>query len=336
MQSNQIYISTLKTAIQKALTKNLPLILNDVVEYLEKHNFEVKQRKRRTKTKSLQKKTQACLNLNTKPLQISEFSDDGKEKIKKKFYNKVKGIEICLDGKNTKHCGKEGHWLEEKMGIEHNAKNKPDIHGYEMKKHSKGKITLGDYSASEYAFSKKNKRKIINEINNWTNEKEVLSRNDYIKMFGNPNPKKNNRHSWSGRCVPTYNTWNPNGQILLVNDNNDIVAYYSFSKDTREIKDEFPEFLRRDDIVIALWKSEKMKPHIDSKFNQKGFFICKKIGSTYEKICFGKPFNFVHFIEGIKTKKIIFDSGMYYGNMRNYSQFRGGPTFWDELIIEEY
>ena len=79
---NKIYISTLKTAIQKALTKNLPLILNDVVEYLEKHDFEVKQRKRRTKTKSLHKKTQACLNLNTKPLQISEFSDDGKEKIK--------------------------------------------------------------------------------------------------------------------------------------------------------------------------------------------------------------------------------------------------------------
>ena len=99
---NQIYISTLKTAIQKALTKNLPLILNDVVEYLEKHDFEVKQRKRRTKTKSLQKKTQACLNLNTKPLQISEFSDDGKEKIKKKFVKIQSTVERKVIGLRKK------------------------------------------------------------------------------------------------------------------------------------------------------------------------------------------------------------------------------------------
>jgi len=36
-----------------------------------------------------------------------------------------------------------------------------------------------------------------------------------------------------------------------------------------------------------------------------------------------------------KNKKIIFDSGMYDGNSRNYSQFRGSG-FWNELIIEEY
>ena len=78
-----------------------------------------------------------------------------------------------------------------------------------------------------------------------------------------------------------------------------------------------------------------MKPHIDNKFYKKGFFICKKINSTYEKICFGKAFNFEYFIECIKYKKIIFDSGMYDGNTRNYSQFRGS-CFWNELIIEEY
>ena len=43
-----------------------------------------------------------------------------------------------------------------------------------------------------------------------------------------------------------------------------------------------------------------MKKHIDNKFNQKGFFICKKIGNTYEQICFGKPFTFKYFIESIK------------------------------------
>jgi len=78
-----------------------------------------------------------------------------------------------------------------------------------------------------------------------------------------------------------------------------------------------------------------MKTHIDNKYDKKGFFICKKIGNTYEKICFGKAFNFEYFIECIKNKKIIFDSGMYDGNSRNYSQFRGS-CFWNELITEEY
>jgi hypothetical protein len=49
------------------------------------------------------------------------------------FNTYVKGVEICLEGQNIKHCGKEGHWLETKMGIKHNAKNEPDINGYEMK-----------------------------------------------------------------------------------------------------------------------------------------------------------------------------------------------------------
>ena len=158
---------------------------------------------------------------------------------------------------------------------------------------------------------------------------------NFIKTFGNPNPNKENRYSWSGSCVPIYNSWNSNGQLLTINENNDIIIYYSFSNDTRSKKIDFPLFLHNDNIVIALWKSSKMKPHIDNKFDKKGFFICKKIGNTYEKICFGKAFNFEYFIECIKNKKIIFDSGMYDGNSRNYSQFRGS-CFWNELITEEY
>jgi len=72
-----------------------------------------------------------------------------------------------------------------------------------------------------------------------------------------------------------------------------------------------------------------MKLHINNKFNNKGFFICKKIDNKYEKICFGKPFNFDYFIECMKNKKI------YEGNRRNYSHFRG-TYFWNDLIIEEY
>jgi len=259
--------------------------------------------------------------------------DNDKQYIISLFNARVKGATVCLEGQNANHCGKEGHWLETRMGIQHNSKNEPDICGYEMKKHSP-KTTLGDFSASEYAFSGHNKRTSINALNNWTDDTK-LSRSEFIRIFGNPNPKKNNRYAWSGSCVPTYNLWNANGQILTIQENNDIVIYYSFANDTRIAKYEFPSFLKNDKVVIALWKSSKMKPHIDNKFAKKGFFICKKIGNTYEKICFGKAFNFEYFIDCLKRKLIIFDSGMYDGNTRNYSQFRGS-SFWDDLIIEEY
>lgn len=260
---------------------------------------------------------------------------DNKEKIIELFNKNVKGVEIIFEeDKNNKHCGKEGHWLETKMNIKHNSKNEPDIYGYEMKKSSK-KTTLGDFSASEYAFSGKNKRNIINSLNDWTDDIKI-TRSDFIKIFGNPNPDKNNRYSWSGSCIPTYDSWNKNGQILKINDTNDIIIYYSFSKDTRTtINDNIPIFLKNDDIIIAIWKSDKMKKHINNKYDQKGFFICKKINDKYEKICFGRKFNFEYFIECMKNKKIIFDSGMYDGNTRNYSHFRG-YDFWNELIIEEY
>ena len=178
--------------------------------------------------------------------------DNDKQQIITLFNNNVKGREICLEGQNINHDGKEGHWLETNMGIKHNAKNEPDINGYEMKK-SSNKITLGDFSASEYAFSGKNKRDSINILNNWTDEIK-LNRSFFIKTFGNPNPLKNNRCSWSGRCVPTYGSWNYNGQLLSITENNDIVAHYSFSKDMRSIKNDFPTFLQNDNIVIALWK----------------------------------------------------------------------------------
>lgn len=79
------------------------------------------------------------------------------------------------------------------MGIKHGSKNEPDIFGYEMKT-SSTKITIGDFSASEYAFSKKNKRNYINKINNWTDELIINRDEDFIHYFGNPNEKKNNRY----------------------------------------------------------------------------------------------------------------------------------------------
>lgn len=199
--------------------------------------------------------------------------DVDKQHIISLFKTNVKGVKICLDGQHIKHCGKEGHWLETQMGIKHNAKNEPDINGYEMKKDA-SKTTLGDFSASEYAFSGKNKRTTINQLNNWTDDIKI-TRTNFIQYFGNPNPIKHNRYSWSGRCVPTYNNWNTRGQNLVILENNDIIIYYSFSKDTISRKVDLPHFLQRDNIVIAIWKVDKLKPHINDKFNKKGFFVCK-------------------------------------------------------------
>lgn len=67
------------------------------------------------------------------------------------------------------------------------------------------------------------------------------------------------------------------------------------------------------------------------------FSYVKKKGSVYNKICFGKAFNFSYFIKNVKNKNIIFDSGMYCGNSRNYSQFRSSKVnFWNKLIVEEF
>lgn len=139
-----------------------------------------------------------------------------------------------------------------------------------------------------------------------------------------------------GSCVPKYNIWNNNGQILLISDNNDIVIYYSYEKDTRSKKINFPEFLKKPSkILIAIWTSEKMKFHINNKFNKKGFFICEKINNKFENIYFGDSFNFDYFIESIKNRSVYFDSGLYEGNNRNYSMFRASfNKFWDGLLIK--
>ena len=104
----------------------------------------------------------------------------------------------------------------------------------------------------------------------------------------------------------------------------------------RKLKQTYPNFIQNK-IIIAIWKKNKLEQHINKKFNKKGFFICKKINNKYEKICFGKPFDFNYFVNNIKNKNIIFDSGMYEGNSRNYSQFRSlAKNFWNILITEEY
>lgn len=256
--------------------------------------------------------------------------DDYKSIIQDMFDKNIKGKKIEVN--NKKRCGEEGQYLEKLMGLSNNCKNEPDLYGYEMKKYSNKMITLGDFSASEYAFSKTQKRPEINKINGdeWNNLS--ISRVEFIHFFGTFKEDKN-RYSWSGSCVPKYNEWNDCGQILEINNENDILIYYSYEKDKRTVKENFPPFLKKDKVLIAIWKSDKIEKNVNKKFNINGFYTVKKDkNGVYQDISFGKQFDFHYFIESMKNKKIIFDSGMYEGNSRNYSQFRGGgEKFWKEL-----
>lgn len=268
---------------------------------------------------------------------IDNIEIDDKTRIINTFNTKIKGKPIILpQNSNSKNCGKEGHWLEEKFNIDRNCKNEPDIYGFELKKESKI-ITFGDFSASEYLFSKD--RFVIKCYNDWfdVNIDYTITKDEFIKYFGEYNENKD-RYSWSGKCIPKYNKVNYNGTFMEFTDSDDLCIYYSYSLDERKNID-LPEFMRKDNLLITIWYKEKLENCINKKFNNKGFIICKKKKSlnVYNKICFGSPFDYNVFKENIKNKNIYFDSGMYSGNNRNYSQFRSQQNdFWYNLIIEEY
>lgn len=253
--------------------------------------------------------------------------EDDKKKIIQLFNSNIKNTKYV---KKNNTCGNEGHYLEKLMGLTLNDHNKPDIFGYEMKKDCKKKITFGDYSASEYLFSKKTP--ILTKYNG---KLLSITRELFMVYFGSI---KNNRYSWSGSCVPKYGNVNEFGQILEFDKNNNLQIHYHYNLDKRTSKKDFPNFLKsKIPILIAIWTFEKLSNHINNKFDINGFFILKKTRNIYTSICFGTPFNFEYFVENIKNKNIIFDSGMYSGNSRNYSQFRSSMNnFWKKLIIEEY
>ena len=292
------------------------------------------------KEKSRIKNTTKILNNNIdkkKSMELFKFTEIYKQKIIDTFKQNVKGKKF--DSNNLKHNGKEGHWLEGLMGIQINNDNNPDLLGYEQKKYSK-KITFGDWCASAYLFSDINKKTQFNmNLNN-------IDRSDFIKIFGSPNPKKNNRYSWSGKCFPKYGKkWNECGQRMLFDDNNNLIIQYSFENDTRQCKETYPDFIKKHTpTTIAFWENEKLQNHFCKKFNQNGFYILKKNKDhIYDKICFGNPITYDYFKKGLINGTIYLDSGMYNDdedkikkNTRPYSNFRSNYNFWEQLITEEY
>lgn len=255
-----------------------------------------------------------------------EETSEIRKKIVNIYTSKVHGKKADTTGSDPKHSGKEGHWLEKQMGVEPNASNTPDLYGYEMKNHSNSVVTLGSWDPNYWVFR---------------NEQYGITRDDFLKIFGKPNPLKNNRMSWSGTPVPKINGTNLFGMKISVSKDNSVSFFYSFADDKRENKTTVvPKNLQVDDLEICRWNSTGKKSlyeKLDKKFNQNGWFTCFRDDSgTYNSIAFGKPITFETFMEYFKAGKIYFDCGMYQGNNRNYCQWRATNTFWDSLIVETY
>ncbi len=265
-----------------------------------------------------------------------------KEKIVELFYKNVKGKKPNIDGRNVRHDGREGHWLEEQFGITANADNEADLLGYELKNETTSKTTFGDWSANQYIFTDPAYKHLF--IGKAKYEKQ----DSFLKIFGRPNPEKNGRYSWSGTPCPKIKEYNPYGQRLEITETKDIIAVYSYKHDQRTDKSIIvPTALQKEFVVIARWygtsspttkRGDKcLKDKLEDKFNNKGWFTCKKDSSgVYTKICFGKAMNYDEWLKLVEQGIVFFDSGMYEGNVRPYSQWRANNNFWNSLIIEEW
>jgi hypothetical protein len=247
-----------------------------------------------------------------------------KQQIIDLFNCNVRGHRPDTTTYNQAHDGKSGHWLERQMGVKANSSNSPDLLGFEMKNDTATKTTFGDWSASYYIFQKSSKFKI--------------SRKDFLRIFGKPNLEKNGRHSWSGEPCPNIQRVNAFGQQLIIDEFNNIHAKYYYSKDSRSLKSTIvPVDLQVEGLTIARWDAVKMKKKVEDKFNQMGWFKCKKDSTgAYTKIVFGAPINFEKWISLVKSGDVFFDSGMYDGNSRNYSHWRALNLLWDKLVISQH
>lgn len=242
-----------------------------------------------------------------------------------RFRTHIKDVSIPKPA--HKHDGSDGHWLEKQFGVSANSSNRPDMFGIEIKKYS-NVITFGDFSASEYIFSRHHP--YLNKINQCN---IPMDRQTFFMLFGSFNTSKN-RWSWSGRCVPKYNTFTDGGLRLIINDDDqNLCIYYHPECDKIHTP---PLFMKR--ICICVWKYTDLTKCVNQKFNCGGFVICEKNThkNSYTKVYVGNPFDIRTFINGIKSGYIYLDSGMYDGNSRNYSQFRASHKYWLSLTYTSY
>ena len=178
-----------------------------------------------------------------------------KAEILRRFNDKVrhKKPDIAKEV-NARHDGKQGHWLEQQMGLKANRSNDPDMYGFEMKNHTRGKTTFGDWSADYYIFKDAN---------------YGISRDSFLQIFGKPNQDKKGRCSWSGEPAPKIQGFNSFGQRLVIDNENNILAVYCFSQDQRPHKRQVvPPNLQKENLILAQWHYQSIKTKLENKFNQ--------------------------------------------------------------------
>lgn len=234
------------------------------------------------------------------------------------FNETVKGRKPELEKFNPKHDGRVGDWLTKQMNLTVNARNEPDFSGFEMKKDSPGKTTFGDWPPDSGLYIGKEK---------------VISRYTFLEIFGRPNPKKNNRLSWSGKVFPKVGKFNEFGQGLFMDDRFNVEAKYKFSLDGREEKYQLiPSIFKSDQITLVTWSHSKLKSRFENKFDQLGWFKClQDKEGIFTSIQFGLPIDFKKFIELFLKGDVYIDCGMYDGNPRPYMPWRANKNIWDAL-----
>ena len=95
--------------------------------------------------------------------------------------------------------------------------------------------------------------------------------------------------------------------------------------------------MQRDGLILAQWNKASLHKKVVDKFNQNGWFKCVRNESgIYHQIVFGDPLSFDNWIQLVQEGIVFFDSGMYLGNTRNYSQWRANNALWERLIVRRY
>lgn len=225
---------------------------------------------------------------------------------------------------NQGHNGSGGHWLEQKMGVRPNADNAPDLLGHEMKNNTTSKTTFGDWSPNYKIFK---------------DNSSGIDRDQFLRIFGKPNPDKDNRYSWSGTPLPTVNRPSPyNGSVMTVDENQDISIIYNYSEDPRQDKAQIvPVHLQQDNLLLVKWDKANLEEKLLNKFGQAGWFKCfQDQNGIYNEIAFGAPMTYENWIMLVREGIVFFDSGMFETNNRPYSMWRASNGYWNSLIVRRY
>jgi hypothetical protein len=171
-------------------------------------------------------------------LEYNSFFEKNKSQINeiiRRFDKHVRNQKPNLKNYTDSHDGKGGHWLEDKMGIHHNADNKPDLLGFEQKNETTSKTTFGDWMADYYIYDSR---------------KSKLSQSDFSHIFGSPFGTK----QWSPNrdvFLRIFGKAQPNNNISIELDTNrKLIRKLFVTKPNKEPKPQLTKNATSDEINV--------------------------------------------------------------------------------------